>query len=109
WLECDWETAVTPEIYPRPEYFSTIGNYPNPFNGQTTLQFELPDPKEVRLSLYDLAGRKIKEENLGRLSAGGHSIEIELGDLPSGLCFAQFEFQSGNQVERFTHQMLEIK
>jgi hypothetical protein len=36
-------------------------NSPNPFNPRTTIQFEVPAPMRVRLSIYDVHGRLVKE------------------------------------------------
>ena len=35
-------------------------NVPNPFNPQTTIAFELKERQEVRLRVFDLAGRLVK-------------------------------------------------
>jgi flagellar hook assembly protein FlgD len=35
-------------------------NYPNPFNPETTIKYQLSEPGEVRLEVYDLMGRKVK-------------------------------------------------
>jgi len=34
--------------------------YPNPFNAQTAIIYELPSPSHVRLSVYDVLGRRLK-------------------------------------------------
>lgn len=106
---CDPSTSIAPQANQQPEYFETIRNYPNPFNGQTTLQFEIPEPKELNLNVFDIGGRKIVEQNLGLLHAGPHSIALTLPDLPSGIRFVQFEFGSGGQIEKHTHQILEVQ
>jgi len=35
-------------------------NYPNPFAGETTLQFTTEKPGHVRLDVFDVLGRRIK-------------------------------------------------
>lgn len=39
--------------------FDLIGNYPNPFNPQTTISYSVTKANEVRLDIYDLAGRLV--------------------------------------------------
>jgi predicted alpha/beta superfamily hydrolase len=43
---------------------------PNPFNRQTTLSFDLPDPADVELTVYDVTGRRVRELIAGPLPAG---------------------------------------
>ncbi|MEJ2720825.1 MAG: glycosyl hydrolase, partial [bacterium] len=45
-------------------------NYPNPFNPTTTISFLLPSDTEVRLSVYDVAGRLIRTLIDGRRAEG---------------------------------------
>lgn len=39
--------------------FQLHQNYPNPFNPTTTIEYVLPRPAQVRLTIYDLLGREI--------------------------------------------------
>lgn len=59
-------------------------NYPNPFNPATEIDFELPEAAEVRLAVYDLAGREVAVLTEGPLEAGAHRVAFEAGGLPSG-------------------------
>ena len=63
-------------------------NFPNPFSTETTVRFELPETKQVRLTLSDLSGRVVLTEN-GLYEAGTHEWKWNGkteggGDLPSG-------------------------
>ncbi len=54
---------------------SELSNYPNPFNPQTTIQFELGATAQVSLRVYDLAGRLVRTLESGReLTAGTHRL-----------------------------------
>lgn len=52
-----------------------LGNYPNPFNPATTIDFIISDPaKFVELFLYNIKGQKIKTLVRTTLSAGEYSV-----------------------------------
>ncbi len=51
-----------------------FSNYPNPFNRSTTISFSLPEKGGVRLDIYDIAGRLVKNLINERMDAGEHSV-----------------------------------
>ena len=44
-----------------PEEFGLYPNYPNPFNPVTSISYGLSEDAQVRLVIYDLMGRVVKE------------------------------------------------
>ena len=54
------------------ENFSNISAYPNPFNDQTEIEFEVYQPGEVKISIYDLLGREVKVISREFLKSGKH-------------------------------------
>lgn len=46
--------------------------FPNPFNPQTTIRFQLPAAGRTQLQVFDLAGRLVRTLIDGNLAAGGH-------------------------------------
>ena len=54
-------TIVTGIETAEPLLFTLQGNYPNPFNPSTTIQFSLASAEKVNLSIYSVAGQKIRE------------------------------------------------
>jgi hypothetical protein len=48
-------------------------NYPNPFNPQTTISFNLPKSGRVELSVFDIRGRLVRTLMDGVVEAGTHS------------------------------------
>ncbi len=50
------------------------GNYPNPFNPQTTIAFELSQSGQAAVDVYDLAGRLVRKLHSGVLAAGPHEV-----------------------------------
>lgn len=49
-------------------------NFPNPFNGQTVIQYELPETADVRVSIYDLRGRQVAGLLSERQNSGDHWV-----------------------------------
>ncbi|MDD4310253.1 MAG: T9SS type A sorting domain-containing protein, partial [Candidatus Cloacimonetes bacterium] len=49
---------------------SSLVNYPNPFNPSTVIEFELKQPGDTRLVLYNLKGQQIKVLEDNALPAG---------------------------------------
>ncbi|MCD6506649.1 hypothetical protein J7M22_08500 [Candidatus Poribacteria bacterium] len=49
-----------------------LPNYPNPFNPETWVPFELSDEAEVRILIYGTNGRLVREIDLGRLPPGSY-------------------------------------
>ena len=55
---------------PRPLQTGVFSNYPNPFNPETWIPFQLHKAAHVRITIYDVLGRKVRRFDLGYLSAG---------------------------------------
>ncbi len=71
-------------------------NMPNPFNPRTTLRFNLPAPAKVRLTIYDVAGRRVRDLLAGPLPSGAHDAvwdgRDDAGrDMPSGVYMATIQ------------------
>ena len=50
------------------------GNYPNPFNPTTTIDFNLDVDSNIILAIYDINGKMIKEIKNEYLESGYYSI-----------------------------------
>ncbi|MBN1560109.1 CotH kinase family protein [candidate division KSB1 bacterium] len=48
--------------------------YPNPFNAATRIEFYVPKEQDVRLSIFDVCGRRVRILLEGRTAAGQHSV-----------------------------------
>ena len=54
---------------------SLRGNYPNPFNPSTKIAYSLPAAGHVRLSVYDVAGQKVRTLVDAEEAAGSKTVE----------------------------------
>ena len=57
-----------------PETFALHQAYPNPFNPVTTIRFDLPEDSDIRLTIYNLVGKEIRNLVSGEMPSGFHSI-----------------------------------
>ncbi len=68
-----------------PLSYALYDNYPNPFNPQTVVRFDLPQSDNVRLEIFDLLGRRVATLLDERRSAGTHNVTFDAGSLASGV------------------------
>jgi hypothetical protein len=71
------------------------GNYPNPFNPETTISYAIKETGEVSLEVYNLKGQKVRSLVNGRQNTGHYRIVFngkdDLGQaLSSGIYFYRF-------------------
>ena len=71
----------------RPERFVTAMCYPNPFNPQTTIRYELSMSGKVTISIYNALGQQVKVYDLGQKNQGVHEFVFEASELTSGIYF----------------------
>jgi hypothetical protein len=88
-----------------PREFSLEDNYPNPFNPQTTINYQLPTDSDVELSIYNMSGRMIATLVNEHKLAGYHEIGWNASSFPSGIYF--YRLQSGGFIE--TKKMVLMK
>ena len=53
---------------------SLMGNYPNPFNPETTISYNIKNPGLVTLNIFNIKGQKVKTLVDDRKTAGNHSV-----------------------------------
>ena len=58
------------ETWQIPEETSLLPNYPNPFNPETWLPYQLSEPAAVTVTIYDIQGRVVRALDLGHQRAG---------------------------------------
>ena len=59
---------------PIPECHALHPNYPNPFNPETTIRFDLPDASHISLIIYDITGREVVKLVDTNKPLGYHSV-----------------------------------
>jgi hypothetical protein len=70
----DSTTDVNDEIQSVSD-FKIIGNYPNPFNPNTTIVFNLPERNSVQIDIYNSLGQIVKEIKSEEFNSGKNKVE----------------------------------
>ena len=70
-----------------PSSYALSQNYPNPFNPTTTIQFAIPQPGSVTLTIFDVLGREIASLADGFRNAGIYSVTWNATNVASGIYF----------------------
>ena len=68
-------TGFTGGEHPVPQGFTLGQNYPNPFNPSTRIPYFLSEAGTVSLTIFDLAGRKVRQLVARGQSGGMHVAE----------------------------------
>ena len=90
-----------------PVRFSLEQNKPNPFKGNTEIQFALPSASRVELGVYNVAGQKVAALASGSYPAGYHSVRWSGRDgqgrpLSNGVYFYRLEARGQNGQDRLS-------
>ena len=54
----------------KPDTTALLANYPNPFNPETWIPYQLAGPSHISITIYDIRGNVVRELSLGMKSAG---------------------------------------
>jgi len=79
-----------------------FGLYPNPTDQSANVSFELNEPSNTSVTLFDLLGKKVRTIQQGRISAGDHSLSIEKENLTPGIYFVKLRVDS----QEFTKKLI---
>ncbi len=73
-------------------------NFPNPFDGATSIRFTVPVRSDVTLTVHDALGRLIRTLHSGVIDAGTHTALLDGRDVPRGMLFCRLSAASSSSV-----------
>ncbi len=80
-----------------PEDFILMQNFPNPFNPETKIRYQLNRSGYVRLELFDASGKMLRTLADGFQSKGEYNVTLNAEGLSSGVYYCRLNFgDSGN-------------
>ena len=97
-------------VMARPEKTQLLANYPNPFNPETWIPYELATDTDVRLTIYNTHGVVIRTLELGHQSSGYYTGRDRAAywdgrnaygeQVASGIYFYQFETDTMSSMRK---------
>ena len=63
---------------------TTVSLYPNPVQDEATLSFTATENTTVNFQVFDLSGRMVMSQNVGRVAEGAHELRINTENLSTG-------------------------
>ncbi len=77
-------------------------NYPNPVMSSTTIKYELFEPLNISLKLYDMVGREVRTLASGSQESGKYLVSFNVDNLAAGRYFYSLETNKNKLVKSFT-------
>ncbi len=88
------EEGSTPEL---PQQTVLLGNYPNPFNPETTIGFMVKENETANLSIFNIKGQKV--ENI-RFEAGIYNYLWDASSYASGIYLYKLKSESFSEIRK---------
>jgi len=100
----DWEQTSS-GVLENPNHSEVLSfqlhkNFPNPFNSSTIIPFELSQPADITVSIYDITGRIIHEYTDRKVLPGHYSYMWDAAGQASGIYFARLEAGEQHSVQK---------
>ena len=73
------------------ERFSLSENFPEPFADQTSFEYHLPRPAQVKIHVHDVAGRMVAELVNGTQAAGTHHVTWDASGVAAGVYYISLQ------------------
>ncbi len=90
-----------------PDSYALLDNYPNPFNPETQVRFELPEASHVTVRIFNTLGQEIRTLTNKQYEAGSHSVRWDSKDklgniVSSGVYLYKVQAGTFTQVKKMT-------
>lgn len=63
----------------------STGNFPNPIVTITTFAYEISEPGEISLMIFNSSGQVVKMIEMGNQASGYHNLTLNIGNYPAGV------------------------
>jgi hypothetical protein len=83
-----------------PSAYSLKQNFPNPFNPQTSIDFDIPKRTHVKLNIYDITGKYVTTLVDYEYGSGSYRISWDASSLSSGVYFYSLQTTEYTMTKR---------
>jgi len=97
---CATQTTVEDHLPALLPEYGLDAPYPNPFNAETVIRFELPRPEKIRVAVFDVTGAEVMVLMNDEVTAGEHAVRFAGGNLSSGIYFVRMEAAGFRQTRK---------
>jgi len=100
-----YDTTVIPPSEPLPEAFQLYQNYPNPFQTITTISYDILEPGNASLTIFNILGQRVRTFNAGYHERNSYKVIWDGLDeqghrITAGIYFAQLKTDHVSTTKR---------
>lgn len=105
------ETAIDGQLPHQPvSHFKLHNNYPNPFNPETNIVFDLAKAEEINLSVFDIQGKLVSQLASGNYTAGNHAVKWDGLDMSGNKAASGvYIYRLSTSSQQISKKMLMVK
>lgn len=85
-----------------PDQFRLYQNYPNPFNSSTTIEYDIAERSKVKISIYNITGKKIATLLDTEKEPGEYSIKWNPSNQATGVYFYRIKTETNTAVKKMS-------
>ncbi len=78
----------------------SISSYPSPTSGPVSIKYQLTEHVNVKIAIFDVYGKLIKELVNTKQEAGSYSVQFDGSKLSDGIYYCRIEAGSNNDITK---------
>jgi len=83
-----------------------LAGYPNPFKGETTITYNLPEAGTVKINIYNAIGELVSELMNETQSTGKYAVKFSPENLPEGMYTFKLEYEGPDNSQCLNLKMI---
>lgn len=77
-------------------------NYPNPFNPETTIKYQVGSQADVSMEVYNVLGQKVRTLVNEAKQPGTYNVRFNASDLASGIYYVRIQIGNFSEIQKMT-------